>query len=45
MKKCAAILLSLSMLLLILGVIAFDDIQRKSLFTAVGTVFGLAGLD
>ncbi len=44
MKRRAAILLAFSILFLVLGVIAIDDIQRKPLFTALGILFGVAGM-
>ena len=44
MKKCTSFLLAFSLLFLVLGVASIDDIQRKTLFTAAGIVFGAAGV-
>lgn len=44
MKKYASLLLSLSIFFLALDIISFGDIQEKTLFTAAGIVFGVAGI-
>ena len=43
-KRCASLLLVLSIFFLVLGIISFGDIQRKTLFTAVGIIFVASGI-